>query len=102
MFAVVETHGKQFKVSPGETLVLDKLSATVGTVVTLDNVLLLGGDTLQIGAPNIPGAKVKAEVVDHFLGDKVITFKYRRTRRYRRRVGFRHSHTTLKILAIET
>ena len=84
MYAIVETSGKQYRVEPG-------------TALTLDKVLLIGGDSVKVGAPTIAGATVSATVVDHFKGDKVITFKYLHRRRFRRKVGFRHTHTTLQI-----
>lgn len=101
MFAIVATSGKQYRVEKGATIVVDRVDAGVGDTVTLDQVLMVGGDKTQVGAPTVPGAKVTAKVVDHFKGDKTITFKYRRTRRYRRRMGFRHSHTTLEIVSID-
>ena len=101
MFAIVETSGKQYRVEPGARITIDRLDAEEGATVTLDKVLLIGGEGVQVGAPHVSGAAVQATVVEHTLGDKVVTFKYRRRHRYRRRVGFRHSHTTLEILAIE-
>ena len=101
MFAIIETSGKQYRVAAGDTLVVDRMQADVGATVELDRVLMVGGDATQVGTPTVPGAKVTAKVVDHFKGDKVVTFKYRRARRYRRRVGFRHSHTSLEIVSID-
>ncbi len=101
MFAIIATSGKQYRVAAGETLVVDRIQADVGDTVELDQVLLVGGDDTKVGTPTVPGAKVTAKVVDHFKGDKVIAFKYRPTRRYRRRVGFRHSHTSLEIVSID-
>ncbi len=101
MFAIVATSGKQYRVEKGAQLVVDHVDAEVGATVILDQVLMVGGAATKVGSPTVPGAKVTAKVVDHFKGDKTITFKYRRTRRYRRRVGFRHSHTTLEIISID-
>jgi large subunit ribosomal protein L21 len=101
MFAIVETGGKQYRVTAGDTLTVDRRPEDVGSTVTLDQVLLVSGDNLAVGAPTVSGATVKATVTGHHKGDKVLTFKYRPTRRHRRRVGFRHSHTTLEIVAIE-
>ena len=100
MFAIVQTSGKQYRVASGETIKVDHVDAEVGSTITLDRVLMLGGENIVIGAPTVPGASITARVVEHFQGDKVITFKYMRTRRFRRRVGYRHSHTTLEILSI--
>ena len=100
MFAIVQTSGKQYRVAAGETIRVDHVDADVGATITLDRVLMLVGDDTVVGAPTVPGASISARVVEHFQGDKVITFKYMRTRRFRRRVGYRHSHTTLEILSI--
>ncbi len=101
MFAIVETGGKQYRVATGETITVDRMAADVGSTITLDQVLLVSGDKVAVGAPTVDGASIKATVTGHHKGDKVLTFKYRPTRRSRRRVGFRHSHTTLEIVAIE-
>ena len=101
MFAIVETSGKQYRVEPGASIVVDRMGADVGDTVTLERVLLVSGDDTQVGTPTVGGAKVTAKVVDHHKGDKVIAFKYRPRQRYRRRVGFRHSHTTLEIVSID-
>lgn len=101
MFAIVETGGKQYRVEPGATIVVDRLAAEAGSTVTLDRVLMVGGDELKVGTPVIDGAAVQAEVVQHSRGDKVTTFKYTPRQRTRRRVGFRASHTTLKITEIK-
>jgi large subunit ribosomal protein L21 len=101
MFAIVETSGKQYRVEPGASIVVDRMGADVGDTVTLERVLLVSGDDTKVGTPTVSGAKVTAKVVDHHKGDKVIAFKYRPRQRYRRRVGFRHSHTTLEIVSID-
>jgi len=100
MYAVVATSGKQFKVSAGDTIIVDRMAADVGSSVDLDQVLLVGGDSVQVGAPTVAGARVTAEVVGHHLGDKKSTFKFTRTRRSRVLNGFRASLTTLRITAI--
>ena len=101
MYAIVETSGKQYRVKPGEVITVDRMQAEVGSEVTLERVLLVHGEQVQIGDPCVAGASVVAKVVDHTRGEKVITFKYRPTRRMRRRVGFRHSHTQLEIVDIK-
>jgi large subunit ribosomal protein L21 len=100
MYAIVETSGKQYRVEAGQQLVVDLVDAEPGATVTLDKVLLIGGDTVRVGSPAIAGASVEAKVVKHFLGEKKITFKYIHRRRFRRKVGYRASHTTLEIIAI--
>jgi large subunit ribosomal protein L21 len=100
MYAIVETSGKQFRVAKGESILVDHVSAEVGSTITLDRVLLVHGDAVKVGSPTIPGATVTAKVVEHKLGEKLRSFKYVRTRRYRRRHGYRHHYTTLEILDI--
>lgn len=102
MFAVVETSGKQYRVEPGAQITVDRVQADEGATITLDRVLMVGGESTKIGAPTVVGARVTAKVVAHEKGDKVITFKYRRRSRTRRRVGFRASLTTLEIVSIES
>jgi large subunit ribosomal protein L21 len=100
MYAIVETSGKQYRVAVGETITVDRMAADVGSEITLDRVLLVHGDAVQIGTPTVAGARVTAKVVDHPRGEKLRSFKYLRTRRYRRRHGYRHSHTRLEITGI--
>jgi large subunit ribosomal protein L21 len=102
MFAIVETSGKQYRVAAGETITVDRMQDELGAEVILDRVLLVSGDDTKVGAPTVEGAKVTAKVTGHTRGPKVITFKYRARKRYRRRVGFRHSHTTLEIVSIDS
>lgn len=101
MYAIVETCGKQYRVAKGDTIVVDRLQAEVGSTITLDRVLLLHGVDLKVGKPVVAGAAVQARVTEHMLGEKLKSFKYVRTRRYRRRHGYRHSHTALEILDIQ-
>tara|TARA_B100001989_G_C24412247_1_gene399644 strand:+ start:65 stop:382 length:318 start_codon:yes stop_codon:yes gene_type:complete len=102
MYAVVETSGRQFKVSVGDILTVDRLGADAGDTITLDRVLLLGGDGVTVGAPLVEGASVTAKVVEHFAGEKRITRKYTRRQRTRRKVGYRPAHTRLEIVSIDT
>jgi large subunit ribosomal protein L21 len=101
MYAVVQSGSQQFKVQEGDTFTVDHLDAAVGTTVELDQVVLLGGDTIQVGTPTVAGAKVTAEVVGHSLGDKRITYRYRRTRSYRKIRGSRPHLTHLKVTGIQ-
>lgn len=100
MYAIVETCGKQYRVAKGDTILVDRLQAEVGSTITLDRVLLVQGAELKVGAPVVSGASVQARVTEHKLGEKLHSFKYVRTRRYRRRHGYRHHHTALEILDI--
>ncbi|MBC8262722.1 MAG: 50S ribosomal protein L21 [Anaerolineales bacterium] len=98
MYAVVETSGKQYKVSAGEIVEVDKLALEVGEKVELDRVLLLSdGEEVRVGQPTVEGAKVLATVTDHVKGPKLIIFKYRPRQRYRRKKGHRQTYTRLTI-----
>lgn len=101
MFAIVETGGRQYRAELGRKLIVDRIEAEEGSTITLDRVLLVGDNGVKVGQPLVAGASVTAKVVDHHKGKKVVTFKYRRRQRTRRRVGFRHSHTTLEIISIQ-
>jgi len=98
VFAIVKTCGKQYRVSTGDTITVDRLSAEEGAEIVLDQVLMVDD---KVGTPTVDGASVKAKVLGHELGDKVLTFKYRARQRRRRRVGFRARQTTLEILSID-
>ena len=100
MYALIETSGSQLRVAEGDEIIVDRVSAEQGSNIELDKVLLLSADDTKIGTPYVAGAKVTAEVLDHILGDKVETYKYRRARRYRKSVGFRARLSVLKIQSI--
>jgi large subunit ribosomal protein L21 len=98
MYAVVKTGGKQYRVSPGDSIEVEKLPFEVGEQVELDEVLLVSnGKGAKIGRPLVEGAKVKATVTRQAKGRKVIIFKYRPSKRYRRRKGHRQHYTRLRI-----
>lgn len=97
MFAVVRTGGKQYRVAPGDKIVVEKLDGDAGDQVTLDDVLLAGdGSDLK----SVDGLSVAAEIVAQAKGEKVTVFKKRRRHNYRRKKGHRQQHTILKIVAI--
>ena len=101
MFAIVATSGKQFKVSEGDRILVDRVPANVGQTVRLDSVLLLGGDDKPlVGTPFVDGAAVEATVVSHRAGDKVIVFKFEARKRHRRKTGHRQLLSELRIGAI--
>ncbi len=101
MYAIVETGGKQFKVSEGMTLYVEKLDAVVGDTVTLDKVFLVEKDgEVTVGAPHVAGASVTASVVEHGKAKKILVFKYKSKKNYRRRQGHRQPYTKLKVNAI--
>jgi large subunit ribosomal protein L21 len=97
MYAVVEINGKQYRAEKGLTLQVDRFDAEKGSSVSIDKVLLLSGDTVKVGAPYVTGASVKTTVQDEIKGDKVIVFKYKPKKDYRRTHGHRQSYTLLKV-----
>ena len=100
-YAIIETGGKQYRVSVGDTLSVEKLDHEVGTDITFDRVLLVGGDgSTRVGTPVVAGATVAATVADQYRGEKLVIFKYKPKKRYRRKTGHRQSLTRLAITAI--
>lgn len=98
MYAVIKTGGKQHRVTPGEKLKVEKLLDEVGSDITIDKVLMMvDGDNVTIGAPLIAGASVPATVLSHGRGDKVMIFKFRRRKHYRKTQGHRQSYTEIQI-----
>jgi len=98
MYAVIKTGGKQYRVSPGDSIEVEKLPHEVGEQIELAQVLLVAdGSGATIGRPLVKGAKVKATVTRQAKGRKVIVFKYRSSKRYRRRKGHRQHFTRLRI-----
>jgi large subunit ribosomal protein L21 len=103
MYAVIRTGGKQYKVAPNDVIVVEKLMADKGAMVQFDEVLMVGGEgNASIGAPLVAGAVVTARVLDQGKGDKVIIFKKRRRKNFRRKKGHRQPETTLRIAGIYT
>ncbi len=102
MYAIVETGGKQYRVEEGETLLVERLNVPAGETVTLDRVLLVvDGETVRVGTPQVPGAQVVARVLGETKGPKIRVFKYRPKKNYRRRRGHRQIYTALQIEKIE-
>ena len=98
MYAVIKTGGKQYKVEAGATLKVEKLVGDVGSKVVIDKVLMIAdGENTTIGAPLIAGATVNATVVSHGRADKVMIFKFRRRKHYRKTQGHRQSFTEIQI-----
>lgn len=101
MYAVVMTGGKQYRVSAGDKIRVEKLNAEAGSTVALDKVLVVGGEgETLVGAPYVAGASVEAEVVENGKADKVIIFKYKAKKDYRKKQGHRQPYTELKINGI--
>ncbi len=102
MYAVIKTGGKQYRVAKDDYLKIEKLDAEVGSTVEFDQVLLVGGDGAdpKVGAPLLDGAKVTAEVIEQTRGPKIVIFKKRRRKNFRRRTGHRQYLTVVKIADI--
>ena len=101
MYAVIQTGGKQYRVQPGETIVVEKLDGDKGDSIEFDNVLLVGGDAgVSLGHPRLDGAKVTGEIVEQGRGEKLVVYKFQRRKDYRRRNGHRQSYTAVKIAGI--
>ena len=100
MYAVFKTGGKQYRVAQGDKVRVEKLPGNVGDAITFADVLLIGGDALKIGRPTVSGAKVEAKIVAQDRGKKVVVFKFRRRKNYRRKNGHRQPFTALEITGI--
>jgi len=102
MFAVIRTGGKQYRVAPNDIIEIEKIAGKPGDIIELAEVMLLGGDSPKTGNPTIAGALVAAEVIEQKRGDKIIVFKKKRRKNYRRKNGHRQSLTALRITEILT
>lgn len=103
MYAVIRTGGKQYRVAPDEVIEVEKLAGEAGETVQFGEVLMLGGDGApQVGAPTVSGASVAGQVVEQKRGDKVVIFKKKRRKGYRRTKGHRQHLTTVRITEILT
>jgi large subunit ribosomal protein L21 len=103
MYAVIQTGGKQYRVQPGETIVVEKLLGSPGDEVKFDQVLLLSDDqTVAVGRPTVDGATVRGEIVRHQRGEKLVVYKFRHRKNYRRKNGHRQELTAVKINAVVT
>lgn len=102
MYAVVSSGGKQYKVQEGETLRVEKISGEVGAPVSFDKVLMLSdGENVSIGRPVLDNVAVRGHIVEQGKAKKIIVFKYKRRKRYRRKQGHRQQYTSIKIDSIE-
>lgn len=102
-YAVLETGSKQYRVSAGDTLQVERLPAEKGASVTFDRVLLVSADgKATIGSPTVTGASIVADVVDHIRGEKKLTFKMKRRKGYHKTIGHRQELTVVKIKEIKT
>ncbi len=101
MYAVIKTGGKQYRVTEGETLKVEKLDAEAGSSIEIDEVLMIAdGDKVQIGAPYVDGGKVVATIKSHGRGKKIEIIKFKRRKHYDKRTGHRQAFTELEITGI--
>ena len=101
MYAVIKTGGKQYRVYEGDILRVEKLNADEGSSVEFDDVLMISKDEgVLVGAPNVDGAKVEAKVLNHGKAKKVIVFKYKAKKNYRKKQGHRQPYTEVQITKI--
>lgn len=104
MYAVIQTGGKQYRVEPGKTVVVEKLAGEAGAQVVFDQVLLVSsgdGGSVTVGKPTVAGATVTGEIVEQTRGEKLVVFKFRRRKNYVRRNGHRQDVTVVKVAEIK-
>ncbi len=103
MYAIIESCGKQYKVAEGDVVFFEKLDAEEGKKVTFDNVVLVSNDSkVEVGAPYVKGVKVEGKVVSHGKGKKILVYKYKAKKNYRRTQGHRQPYTKVEITKIKT
>ncbi|MBM7097607.1 MULTISPECIES: 50S ribosomal protein L21 [Alteribacter] len=100
MYAIIETGGKQVKVTEGQEVFVEKLDIAEGETVTFDRVILVGGDETKVGSPLVEGASVSAKVEKHGRGKKTIVYKMKKRKNYRRKQGHRQPYTKVTIDSI--
>ena len=101
MYAVIQDRGKQYTVKPGEHVRIDLMDADAGADVVFDRVRLVGGDETRLGAPVVEGASVKGTVLGEFKDRKIVVFKKKRRKKYRRKQGHRQRYTDVRVESIE-
>ncbi len=100
-YAVIETGGKQYRVSEGATLEIERLADEAGAKVQLDRVLAVSdGSALTVGTPTVDGAAITVEIVEHLRGPKVVSFKKKRRKGYKRKIGHRQELTRVKVVSL--
>ncbi len=97
MYAIIATGGKQYKVSEGDVILVEKLGAEAGSTYTFDQVLAVSGDEVKVGDPVVAGATVEASVIGDGKAKKVIVYKYKRKTGYHKKQGHRQTYTKVKI-----
>lgn len=101
MFAIIKTGGKQYKVSEGDVIKVEKIEAEAGDKIEFDQVLMVAGDDVKVGSPVLEGAKVSAEVLDQKKDKKIVIFKFKAKKNYRKKKGHRQPYTLVKIEKID-
>jgi large subunit ribosomal protein L21 len=102
MYAVIKTGGKQYRVSEGDRVRVERLAGDVGSSIEFGEVLMLGGDRVAVGSPLVSGAKVVGEIVAQDRSKRIIVFKMKRRKNYRRKRGHRQEYTEIRITGIES
>jgi len=100
VYAIFETGGKQYKASKGDIVFVEKLDGDPGKLVSFDALVVADGDDIKIGTPTVEGAKVRAKIVEHGKEKKVVTFKYKPKRNFRKKQGHRQPFTKIRITSI--
>ncbi len=100
MYAIFETGGKQYKAGKGDIVFVEKLDGEPGKLVSFDALVVADGDDIKIGTPVVEGAKVRAKIVEHGKEKKVVTFKYKPKRNFRKKQGHRQPFTKIRITSI--
>lgn len=101
MHAVIRTGGKQYRVAEGDVVRVEKLDAEPGSTIELSDVLLISdGENVQVGSPVLEGKAISADVQEHGRSDKIDVIKFKRRKKYRRKLGHRQNYTQLKIVSI--
>lgn len=101
MYAIIRTGGKQYKVEAGDVITVEKLDQEVGATVSFDVLMLCDGEDVKVGQPTVSGASCKAEVLEHGKAKKVIVFKYKPKKNYRKKQGHRQPYTKVKITEVK-
>lgn len=101
MYAIIKTGGKQYKVEQGDVISIEKLDSAIGDQVSFEVLMLVDGANVTVGKPTIDGSSVVAKVVEHGKGDKVIIFKYKAKKNYRKSQGHRQPYTKVEVLSVK-
>jgi large subunit ribosomal protein L21 len=101
MYAVIKTGGKQYRVSQGDRVRVERLPGAVGSQIEFADVLMIGGESVSVGTPLVKGAKVVGEIVGQDRAKKIVVFKMRRRKNYRRKRGHRQAYTEVRITSVE-